>query len=74
MWQPIETVPKGKHEKRVIKRNGKDISFDDFVSQQVLLVLDGQVFLTKDLPSGRWNGFSEKDKPSHWMAIPKLPQ
>ena len=74
MWQTIETAPKGKFEERVVTReDGKQIKFSDFVAPQVLLVLDGKVYLTKALESGRWNGFSEKDKPSHWMAIPQLP-
>ena len=74
MWQTIDTAPKGKYEKRTVMRDGKQVAFDEFFAPQVLLALDGKVYLTKALPSGRWNGMSEKDRPSHWMAIPEIPK
>jgi hypothetical protein len=73
MWQTIDTAPKGKYEKRTVMRQDKEVAYDEFVAPQLLLALDGKVYLTKALPSGRWNGFSEKDNPSHWMAIPEVP-
>ena len=74
MWQTIEPAPKGEYKQRIITReDGKQITRDDFVSPQVLLVLDGKAYLTKALPCGRWNGLSEKDKPSHWMEVPEIP-
>jgi hypothetical protein len=73
MWKTIDTAPKGKYEKRIVKRDGKEVSFDDFIAPRVLLALDGKAYLTKALPSGRWEGMSDKDRPSHWMDIPEIP-
>lgn len=73
MWKTIETAPKGKYEKRIVMREGKQIEMEEFVSPKVLLALNGEVYLTRALASGRWMGFSEKDKPTHYMVVPYLP-
>jgi len=72
-WQTIETAPKGQYVDNKFMRDDKEVTMSNFTAPQVLLLLKGHVYLTSALPCGRWNGFSEKDRPSHWCAIPELP-
>lgn len=72
-WQTIDTAPKGQYVDNKFMRDGKEVTMSNFIAPQVLLLLKDQIYLTRALPCGRWNGMSEKDKPSHWCGIPKLP-
>lgn len=73
-WQPIETAPSGRFfdikkivgDKQVVERR--------FMREMCLVALNGRVYHTCKLENGRWNGFSERDKPTHWMPLPKPPE
>lgn len=71
-WQPMETAPKGE---TIKKRIFKDKVREVHVPEKVLApTSDGEITMTYWIPEQeRWNMFSKKVPPTHWMPLPKPP-
>lgn len=74
-WLSIDTAPSGRYVE-VERKNpkGEMVKRKQFVPQPCHVLLDGKVYQTWKLETGRWNGFCEWQKGDAWCPYPLPPR